>query len=189
MKSLGRLLASHLNSEGQRNVPGGDSFSSCLAVPLTAKESTNPPPIHHADTSLTHRPHHTQTDQAPWASFIAPKRRSKPAVQLGSEQINKHMAVPAGFKNGPVIPAGQGGFLLRLAASVWGYSSMLLGFFLSWFFQVRGLDGTARVQCMCKHVPCLSPPTHPPPTHPPKRSSPWCSSAPSSLQKKTASFT
>lgn len=42
-----------------------------------------------------------------------------------------------GFKHGPVIPAGQGGRLLRLLVSLWGYSSMLISFVIAWFLLVR----------------------------------------------------
>jgi hypothetical protein len=51
-----------------------------------------------------------------------------------------------GFKNGPVIPAGQGGRLLRLAVSVWGYSSMLISFVVAWWLLVRagGKEGEGK---------------------------------------------
>ncbi|GAB5036893.1 1-acyl-sn-glycerol-3-phosphate acyltransferase [Nannochloropsis oceanica] len=43
------------------------------------------------------------------------------------------------FKNGPVIPAGQGGRLLRLVVSLWGYSSMLISFVVAWWLMVLAL--------------------------------------------------
>ena len=46
-----------------------------------------------------------------------------------------------GFKKGPVIPAGQGGRLLRLVVSVWGYSSMLISFVVAWWLLVRAGGG------------------------------------------------
>jgi len=64
-----------------------------------------------------------------------------------------------GFKKGPVIPAGQGGRLLRLVVSVWGYSSMLCSFVVAWWLLVRagekergGKGGIREEQTLGRHL-------------------------------------